>query len=72
MADKSNASTPGRAQSDGDMSLSKRLDALLQDVESAEEADLLLTQMKKYINLHFSNEVGAPTEGPSSLNITTH
>ena len=51
----------------------QRLDIIMQDVVDAEEALLLLTQIKKYINLHFNNEVTALTEAVSSLNIkTTH
>ncbi|KAG9319763.1 hypothetical protein KVV02_003872 [Mortierella alpina] len=51
----------------------QRLEIILQDVETVDHAHLLLTQIKKYINLHFNNEVVALTEAVSSLNIkTTH
>ncbi|KAG0336947.1 hypothetical protein BG005_004202 [Podila minutissima] len=51
----------------------QRLDVIMQDVADAEEALLLLTQLKKYINLKFNNEIVALTEAVSSLNIkTTH
>lgn len=58
---------PRRMLIDGECN--QRLDIILQDVGDAEEALLLLTQMKKYINLNFNNEVVALTEAVSGLNI---
>ena len=49
----------------------QRLEIIMQDVVNAEEALLLLTQIKKYINLKFNNEVTALTEAVSGLNIKT-
>ncbi|KAF9272860.1 hypothetical protein BGZ74_005043, partial [Mortierella antarctica] len=37
--------------------LSKRLDAIMRDTKTADQAPLLLLEMKKYINLRFNNEV---------------